>query len=66
MYLFQATIIPRFGSTVFGSVGLSWYFISAELRLTGFLLTTSFPTTITVEFNKFPLEVRYAITDTKR
>ena len=53
--------MPRLGSSVWGSVGVTVLVLRAELRLTGYLLTTSFPTTVTVEFKKFPLEVRYTI-----
>ncbi|KAI0241220.1 hypothetical protein LSAT2_032838 [Lamellibrachia satsuma] len=54
----SGTITPQIGSSVSGSVGVSLWIFTAELRLTGYLLTTSFPTKIIVEFNKFPLAVR--------
>ncbi|KAI0212798.1 hypothetical protein LSAT2_002240, partial [Lamellibrachia satsuma] len=53
-----AKVVPRIGSSVWGSVGVSILVLRAELRLTGYLLTTSFPTIVTIEFKKFPLEVR--------
>ena len=53
--------MPRIGSSVSGHVELSVYVLKAELRLTGYLITTSFPTTATIEFKKFPFEVRYII-----
>ena len=56
--IFQGTITPQIGSSVSGSVGVSLGPFVAELRLTGYVLTTSFPTKIIIEFNKFPLEVR--------
>lgn len=54
----KGNVVPRIGSSVWGSVGVNVVLLRAELRLTGYLLTASYPTTLTVEFRKFPLRVR--------
>ena len=54
----KGNIVPCIGSSVWGSVGVSVVLLRAELQLTGYLLTASYPTSLTVEFRKFPLRVR--------
>jgi len=56
--LLQARLVPQLGSSVWGSLGLSVGPLTAELRLIGDLLTSTFPIKITIEFNKFPLDIR--------
>ncbi|KAK2165039.1 hypothetical protein NP493_1368g00012 [Ridgeia piscesae] len=51
-------IVPRLGCRGWGSATASIWLVEAELRLDGYILSTSFPVTITVEFKKFPIEVR--------
>ena len=51
-------MVPRIGSGVWGSLSASILVFAVELKLTGYVLTTAFPTKAEVEFNKFPLDVR--------
>ena len=58
-FLLQAKITPLIGSSAFGALGVNLLLFKAELRLTAYVLTTSFPTRADVYFSKFPLDVKY-------
>ena len=61
--ILQARVTPGVGASVYGAVGVRIFFLTAELRLTGYLLETYFPTKATIKFQKFPLDVRYVTGD---
>ncbi|KAI8516766.1 hypothetical protein Bbelb_053470 [Branchiostoma belcheri] len=48
---------PDVSAVVEASVGVSILLIAGELQLKGYILTTAFPTTAEVTFDKFPLNV---------
>ncbi|XP_070573548.1 uncharacterized protein [Ptychodera flava] len=46
---------PEAGAAVYGVLGVGIPFFTAELHLTGHIMSTAFPSQATVQFNKFPL-----------
>ena len=55
--LAEPFVTPKGGLHVYGSLRICFGPLCAEIRLTGFIMTMSFPTKAEVAFSKFPLEV---------
>ncbi|CAH1794764.1 unnamed protein product [Owenia fusiformis] len=48
---------PTMGSYVRGAIEVGLVFIYTKVRITGYLMTTSFPTRVGLGYSKFPLDV---------
>ncbi|XP_070574642.1 uncharacterized protein [Ptychodera flava] len=48
---------PEMGASVWGSLAIGIPMFYAELRLTGYLMTTGFPTQAQLQFDSFPIDV---------
>ena len=55
----QAKVTPHLGAAAFGELGITFLMFKAGLRLTAFILTTTFPTKAEITFNKFPIGLKY-------
>ncbi|XP_019614832.1 PREDICTED: uncharacterized protein LOC109462715, partial [Branchiostoma belcheri] len=53
----EGTATPQIGAMVSGELNVNLFLFKAGLKLTGYLLTTKFPTKAEVGFSKFPLDV---------
>ncbi|XP_069134862.1 uncharacterized protein [Argopecten irradians] len=53
----RVTVTPGVGATVWGTAAINLGFAKGGIKLIGYLLQTSFPTTGSIGFSKFPLDV---------
>ncbi|XP_070573744.1 uncharacterized protein [Ptychodera flava] len=52
---------PAISAAMWGSLGVWIPLFAVEMKITGYLITASFPTQAELQFNKFPLELRTRI-----
>ncbi|XP_078658231.1 uncharacterized protein LOC144903714 [Branchiostoma floridae x Branchiostoma belcheri] len=50
-------VTPTIGAQVWGGLGISLGLFEGRLQIRGYIMTTSFPCTAELRFNKFPLDV---------
>nr|XP_006817933.1 PREDICTED: uncharacterized protein LOC100377080 [Saccoglossus kowalevskii] len=53
----ELTVRPQIGAQIYGYLGINLYVLTAELRMTGYLMTISFPTKAQIQFDHFPIDV---------
>ncbi|XP_019642103.1 PREDICTED: uncharacterized protein LOC109483513 [Branchiostoma belcheri] len=57
LYRDMVKVTPTIGAQVWGGLGISLGLFEGRLQIRGYIMTTSFPCTAELRFNKFPLDV---------